>query len=210
MHHLRFTVLAVLLVAGCSSSDSSSSGTTDEHGCAPGATYCHGCNGSGFCSMGGCPGFQCAEPIADGSAGAGGSSESDAAGSTDAMGGSDFSDASRVDSGPSACGAQTCGANQLCVHPTCQGGAAVPCSPPSDAGTCPNGWTYQAVCQFGGMQSGPGCLPPRCTDPPPFCIDIPAACGTMPKCSCLPGDVCQGHGGCGFISNGKDVLCLGA
>jgi hypothetical protein len=92
MRLLRVLILGTLLVAACSSSDSST-GAPDEHGCAPGATYCHGCNGSGFCSMGGCPGFQCAEPIAeggtaDGSAGSAGSGGTTGAGGASGSGGS--------------------------------------------------------------------------------------------------------------------------
>jgi hypothetical protein len=112
MRLLRYLAFASLVLAACSSSDSTSGGT-DEHGCVPGETYCHGCNGSGFCSMGGCPGFQCAEPIAEGgsSGGSGGTSETDASSGTGVGGASGSSGTSGAagssgtasDGGPGSC-----------------------------------------------------------------------------------------------------------
>jgi hypothetical protein len=114
MQFLRYSVLAALVLAACSSSDSTTGSVTDEHGCAPGETYCHGCNGSGFCGMGGCPGFQCAEPIAEGgsSGGAGGTSENDASsgmggGGSSSTGGAGTGGSSGIasDGGPISCDA---------------------------------------------------------------------------------------------------------
>ena len=236
MHLQRVAILAALIGAGCSSSDTTTTTQYDEHGCSPGATYCSGCNGGGFCSPGGgCPGYQCPATVPDGGpadgATIGDATIADASGCAsgttacaDCNGGAfcvsgacpvttcPTSDAGNGgDAGPRACGDQMCGTTQLCVHPTCAGGVPVPCSPTNDAGACESGWTYQPLCQqFPGEAPKPGCQPPRCTDPPAFCIDIPATCGAIPMCRCLPADVCKGHGGCGFISNGRDVLCQSA
>ena len=232
MHLQQAAILTALILVGCSSSDATTIPQNDQHGCAPGATYCPGCNGGGFCSSGGgCPGYQCPAPIPDSGpaddAANGDAAIADASGcgamtscadcNGDAFCVSGACPATTCpardagngsDAGPGPCG---CGIAQLCVHPTCSGGAPVPCSPTDDAGACPSGWTYQPLCQqFPGGAPKAGCQPPRCTDPPAFCTDIPATCGATPTCGCLPADVCKGHGGCGFISNGGDVSCLSA
>jgi hypothetical protein len=41
----------------------------------------------------------------------------------------------------------------------------------------------------------------RCTTPAPFCAALPAGCTS---CSCLPADVCQGHGTCMYVNVGVD------
>jgi hypothetical protein len=160
----------------------------DAAGCGSSMTSCIDCNGGAFCVSGACPKTTC--PARD----AGTSGDADA----------------NSDATARACDDQTCGVNQFCVHPTCGGGIPTPCSPTNDAGTCPSGWMYQPQClQLGGGGPKPGCLPPRCTDPPAFCIDIPPTCGAMPMCGCLPIFVCKGHGQCGAI-RGSDVVCLAA
>jgi hypothetical protein len=107
-----------------------------------------------------------------------------------------------------ACGSTTCGANQVCVNPSCGGGAEV-CLPLGDAGQCPTGFTRTDQCSPG---SGPGCVPPPCDPPPPVCVDISPACGPLPTCSCLPANVCQQQNGqfggtCATVKSGQ-VLCL--
>ena len=79
-------------------------------------------------------------------------------------------------------GCSTCGPAQICVHPTCAMGAPF-CLPLDDAGACPSGFQYVAVCTSGS--SGPGCRPAPCTDPPPFCANLPSTCGPVPTCSCF-------------------------
>jgi len=110
--------------------------------------------------------------------------------------------------GQLACGSATCGANQICVSPSCGSGVQV-CLPLGDAGQCPAGFKRTDQCSPG---SGPGCVPPPCEPPPPFCVDIPSACGATPTCSCLAANVCQQQNGqyggtCATVSNGR-VFCL--
>lgn len=86
--------------------------------------------------------------------------------------------------GPFACGSQTCGATQLCVHPCC-GGTAPPCEPALDGGACPAGFHPDPSCP---QQSG-GCRADPCTPPPPYCTDKV----TEPGCT---------------LTQGHDVMCL--
>jgi hypothetical protein len=158
-------------------------------GCAPNQVWCPGCEpGTGACYVGGCPGVACPPP--DG--GAGGASGSGGGGGT---------------GGSALCGARACTNGELCVHPSC-GGAPPQCITLPDGGQCPNGWTYRAVCNR-PPAPGPGCEEPPCTPPSPYCLTRPASCGATPTCSCVPANVCQGGGACGFISNGE-VLCVSA
>ena len=116
----------------------------------------------------------------------------------------DVSDATTTDGdGGLACGATSCGEDQLCVYEYC-GGGPVQCEPAGDGGTCADGWTYQT---FGCPRtSGPGCFPPPCTSPAPHCTDRPAACDPAVTCACLPSSVCDGIP-CASVSNGRTVIC---
>jgi hypothetical protein len=69
---------------------------------------------------------------------------------------------------PFACGTQTCGENQYCIHPCC-GGPAPGCDDVPASGTCPTG-THSAVCAHTGKQ---GCEQDACKPDPPYCIDDP-------------------------------------
>lgn len=109
---------------------------------------------------------------------------------------------------PRACGSQACGANQICVHPSCGGGTPV-CIPRGDAGTCPSGYTSTSSCP-GQPPGTPMCVPPPCTDPPSFCAEIPAQCEGNLTCSCLPANVCQGHGLCTLRGAAIEVFCMSA
>jgi len=118
--------------------------------------------------------------------------QSDSVVVTDASGGQDAL----------ACGAMTCGANQLCVMEFC-GGGPNPCMAPMDGGVCPDGWILRhgtscpsAVDDY--------CSPPPCTNPPPHCEDRPAACADPLSCWCLTG-VCK-FASCAFTS-GRTVTC---
>ncbi len=108
------------------------------------------------------------------------------------------------DGGTRPCGATTCGANQLCEYACC-GGAAPPCEPRTDAGTCPAG-SAPGPC-FG--PGGPAFDCTRmCTPPPPHCVDLPAACGGRPDCACLRGASVCGGVGCGFVDpSGVHCVC---
>jgi hypothetical protein len=158
--------------------------------CAPNQVWCPGCEpGTGACYVGGCPGGAC-PPLDAGSGG--GASGSGGAGGT---------------GGAAVCGARACTSSELCVHPSC-GGTAPPCNPVPDGGQCQTGWTYRAFCNT-APTPGPGCEAPPCTPPDPYCFTRPASCGATLTCACLPANVCQGGGACGFISQGE-VLCLSA
>jgi len=168
-------------------------------GCAPNQVWCPGCEpGTGACYVGGCPGVACPPP--DGGAGASGSN-----GASGGRGGS--GGGSGGTGGSALCGARACTSSELCVRPSC-GGTAPRCNPLPDGGQCPTGWTYRAFCNT-SPTPGPGCEEPPCTPPAPFCITRPAACGATVTCACLPANVCQTGGGCGFISGGE-VLCQSA
>jgi hypothetical protein len=110
-----------------------------------------------------------------------------------------------------ACGSSSCTSGQLCVHPSCGGGAPPQCDPlVQDGGQCPSGWTYEAQCPP-GSGTHPGCVPPLCTPPEPFCLDIPAGCAGTVGCPCLPSTVCNqsgttSGGGCLGLS-GANVRC---
>jgi hypothetical protein len=165
-------------------------------GCAPNQVWCPGCEpGTGACYAGGCPGVAC-PPLDGGTAGAGGVSGS---GGTAGSGGT---------GGAGVCGARACTSSELCVHPSC-GGAPPQCTALPDGGQCPTGWTYRAVCSTIPVP-GPGCEEPPCTPPSPYCFTRPSSCGATPTCSCLPANVCQGGGACGFINTNGEVLCLSA
>jgi hypothetical protein len=156
-------------------------------GCAANQVWCPGCEpGTGTCYTGGCPGVAC--PPIDGGGG----------GTNGGTGGT---------GGAAACGARACTSSELCVHPSC-GGTAPICNPLPDGGQCPTGWTFRNICNT-SPTPGPGCEAPPCTPPAPFCLTRPASCGATPTCACLPANVCNGSGACGFVSGG-DVGCLSA
>jgi hypothetical protein len=93
--------------------------------------------------------------------------------------------------GPFACGSQTCGATQYCLHPCC-GGVAPACEPMPDSGTCPPG-THSEQCQpWGGGTFGANCRQDPCTPPPPSCIDDPS----------------QSHGCQSINPSSHDLFCL--
>jgi hypothetical protein len=164
-------------------------------GCASNQVWCPGCDpGTGACYVGGCPGSACPPPDG-GAAGASGSGGRGGTGGSAGTGGS------------VVCGGQVCTNGELCVRPSC-GGTAPRCNPLPDGGQCPTGWTYKTFCNA-SPAPGPGCEEPPCTPPAPFCIARPASCGATVTCSCLPSNVCQFGGGCGFIS-GAEVLCQSA
>jgi hypothetical protein len=175
---------AILLGAGVLIACGTTSGAQSASGACPqGMTLCPTCNGDpGFCASA-CTGGICNDLI-DGAVGDEPSPTVTDAGSSPSDAG-----ASPADAG----GCDACGAGQLCVHPSCGGGTALPCYDLNDAGGCATGWTYSTVCQFygGTATTGPGCRPPPCIPPPPFCVDVPTACGTTAKCACLPDNVCQ-------------------
>jgi hypothetical protein len=102
------------------------------------------------------------------------------------------------------CGANTCGANAICVHPCC-GGPLPQCVPMTDAGGCPPG-TSLGMCFMPGAGPMDGCTT-TCTPPAPFCAPVPQSCGGTATCSCLPGNVCNGAGSCGLI-NAEGVECV--
>jgi hypothetical protein len=154
--------------------------------------------------------FACssASPSSDG--GTGGSTETGgqggATGGTGGAAGGGHGGAGAAGQGGTACGsAAPCTTGQICVRPSCGGGAVV-CEKLPDGGQCPSGWTYTSSCASG---VGPGCLPAPCTSPPPFCADVPAACSGTPSCSCLPINLCQQNGGsgsCQFVTS-AEVMC---
>lgn len=104
-------------------------------------------------------------------------------------------------SDPSACGDDTCAANQLCIRPCC-GGTAPQCTPLPDSGVCPPETDPVPFCPG---SSGAGCEDRPCTPRAPFCMDVPAECGSPPSCSCL-GNVCD-PGACGVIES-STVHCM--
>jgi hypothetical protein len=78
-------------------------------------------------------------------------------------------------SGPAACGTMTCGPTQFCVHPCCGASGQPLCWAPTDAGTCPVG--YSPVNDFCGP--GFGCVSDQCMPVPrPHCVDTPPQCST--------------------------------
>jgi hypothetical protein len=160
--------------ASCGSADGSTGSTSDTGGpCAEGQVYCHDCNGGGFCSTGGCPGYACPLPEPEGGMDAAGlDSGADVVSDTAA-------EAAEGDGGPFACGAQTCAPDQWCMYPCC--GTPPPCMPVADdSGVCPAG---SVTCSAGGQ---PGCQDtcstPSCSasPPPPYCT----VTGRNVQCTC--------------------------
>jgi hypothetical protein len=134
-----------------------------------------------------------------GAAGHGGSGDASAGAGADGAAGSVGGDGGAE---PTAC-SPTCGANQACVFPSCGftclnlGSTGAACGPGQTTCTPPGG--------------GVGCaIPIRCTSPAPYCVDVPAQCPPFaaPACSCLPADVCKGHGQCTQVLGGT-VTCDG-
>lgn len=80
---------------------------------------------------------------------------------------------------PFACGNQTCGINQYCVHPCC-GGAGPQCLASLADGGCPAG-AFPSNCtpQIGTYDGGPACAK-TCTPPPARCEDNPEP-GCFPR-----------------------------
>jgi hypothetical protein len=145
-----------------------------------------------------------------GGAGTGGTTGAGGASGSTGAGGAAGATGTGGTGGGVPCGGVSCRADQVCVHPSCGGGAQV-CIPLGDAGQCQSGWTMTNQCPTSG---GPGCVPPPCDPPPPKCVDIPAACSGAPMCSCLPDTVCtqtngQYGGICAFVSD-ANVTCLSA
>jgi hypothetical protein len=199
----------VLLACGTTSGAPSNPGGA----CPQGTMLCPTCgDGAGYCALA-CSEVEC-PTIPDGASGDEGSAigASDGGGPCPGVASTLCSDCSGMAFCVSGgCPAQTCplreagaapadagscdacGPGQLCVHPSCAGGNAPPCSALNDAGGCAAGWTYSPLCQFygGTSMTGPGCRPPPCVPPPAFCVDPPAACGSTAKCSCLPTNVCE-------------------
>jgi hypothetical protein len=105
--------------------------------------------------------------------------------------------------GPSACGDQTCGSGQICVHPTCCQGGGVTCHPLPDSGTCPAN-TDPVTCP---VEAKPGCMDRPCTKPDPFCMDLPGSCAGSPTCSCLSGPCSPNQ--CTFFDSQKRSLECG-
>jgi len=91
-----------------------------------------------------------------------------------------------------ACGAVSCAANQLCVHPACTNVAGEECIIPEmpDAGeVCPPGTVREPQFDSDCSQSGYACVS-GCPPQPPFCLDLPASCGGVASCDCLDKDPC--------------------
>ncbi len=87
-------------------------------------------------------------------------------------------DVVRVDGAmPIACGSQTCGPQQVCVHPQC-----ADCADPSDGGACPDGFTRDFCPTAGGS-----CVGPYHDVYELHCEDLPAGCDVAHACNCLPG-----------------------
>ncbi len=121
----------------------------------------------------------CAAPLLAASASCGGSAATSIAdGGTDALLDPDAAKDGATDAAepppalaPFACGAQTCGVREYCVHPCC-GGPAPACEPRDDGGACQPGF-HAAACR--GMQDG--CQADDCKPEPPHCVASPAQSG---------------------------------
>jgi hypothetical protein len=99
--------------------------------------------------------------------------------------------------GPISCGTMTCGPTQVCVQPGSHCGAAPPCDPAPDGGTCRAGLV--ACTRPGG---GAGCTY-SCAPPPPYCLDVPVSCRSLPTCACLQPNNCN----CDGIRMGRVLVC---
>ena len=133
--------------------------------------------------VGGCGSSGDAEANADGGGDAAAHDGAAGDAASDAPRDASPSDALAPADGPFACGAVTCRATELCIHPCC-GGAAPPCAQVLDGGACPAGSHADSSCtQLGGCRADP------CTPPAPFCADKI----TDPACR---------------LGQGRDVSCL--
>jgi hypothetical protein len=99
------------------------------------------------------------------------------------------------------CGSETCGPTQVCVRPNSQCGAAPPCDPLPDGGTCPPGLV---ACTNPGTGRA-GCTY-SCEPPAPYCLDVPPSCAGQPTCACLEPRDCP----CDGVRMGRVVVCGGA
>ena len=197
----------IALVTSCDSSlgggnaagGSGGGGPAGSGGTATGGTTTGGYGGTAAGGFGGTALGGSGETAAGGSGSGGRGGAGGKAGAPGTGGGS----AGGKGGGAAPCGTQTCGGNEVCIHPGCGGGVAI-CDPLPDGGHCPQGWT-ESLCPapYGRV----GCMPGPCTPPAPFCAPLPASCGGTPNCTCLPPDVCGVNGGtCGWIQNGA-VMC---
>ena len=109
---------------------------------------------------------------AGGASGSGGVGASGGTGATSGAGGTTDAgdDAPPPADGPFACGTQTCGPTQYCIHPCC-GGAPPACIEKPEGGSCPAG--YHDGCSYGGCAGVSCCEMDPCTPPPPYCADVP-------------------------------------
>jgi hypothetical protein len=222
-------VFALIQAAGCSTSGSTSDGsgeggygggggmstggTSGESG-HPGTGGASGRGGTGgaggwAAGAGGSAGAGAGGNSAGGHGGATGTGGAAGRGGTSGTGGAGAGTGGGAGSNGTLCGTSPCSSNQVCVHPSC-GGGNLACDRLPDGGQCAAGWTYHALCSLSSGGSGSGCEPPPCTPLPSFCADVPSACGGTPTCTCLPSNICQGHGQCGIISAGGNVMCLSA
>jgi hypothetical protein len=103
------------------------------------------------------------------------------------------------------CGAATCAAGSICVHPaTSLGGPAPMCVAPLDGGACPAGTSMQPFC---GGHPGGGCVLTY-VPPPPACIPTPPGCTAGLTCACVPSYVCGGGANVCQTATGRDVYCV--
>lgn len=183
-------LIAILGVEGCNGSSTKNDASTG------------GPDGSAGAAGGTSGGTDGAAGAAGGTSGVGANSGNGGHGAAGTSGGG----GGQAGTAGASCNGAPCTSTQVCVHPTCGGGAPPQCSPIPDGGQCPSGWTFESQCPPSAGSTLAGCIPPPCTPPAPFCADLPASCGGNPNCVCLPNDICRGNGAC-EIANSLEVVC---